>query len=123
MDNNLQTILWAASGPLFWAGMSLIAGINVAFLFAILLSHHERNALTYARLMWLGGCILAVFIPMNSGMQIWSLAVIVTSGAWMSALLVTNWCCRPGTPWNKVLAIAREIIWGARQRPHKNGAD
>lgn len=122
MDNNLQTILWAASGPFFWAGMSLVAGINVAFLFVILLGSHERNALTYARLLWLGGCILAVFIPMNSGMQIWSLAVIITAGAWMSALLVTGWCHRPGNAWTKALAILREAL-GLNHKPHKNGAD
>lgn len=119
--NNLQNLLWAASTPLFWKGMALVATLNASLLFYALLVNHERNALTYARLMWLGGAILAIFIPWNSGMMIWSLAMLITSGAWMSLLINSGWCKRPGKPWDKVRAIFREVVW--RKRPHRNGAD
>lgn len=119
MSDNLQTVLWMASGPLFWTGMSCVATLNAALLFYALLIQHERSALTYARLLWLGGCIMAVFIPWNSGMMIWSLAVLITAGTWMSILINTQWCKRRGTFFDKVLAILRDAIW--HKRP--GGAD
>lgn len=119
--NNLQHVLWSASTPLFWKGMSLVATLNAALLFYALLVNHERNALTYARLMWLGGAILAIFIPWNSGMMIWSLAAIITAGAWMSILVNTNWCARRGTFPDKVLSIVRETIW--HKKPNSAGND
>lgn len=119
--NNLQHVLWSASTPMFWRGMSLVATLNVVLLFYALLVNHERNALTYARLMWLGGAILAIFIPWNSGMMIWSLAAIITAGAWMSILVNTNWCARRGTFPDKVLSIVRETIW--HKKPNSAGND
>lgn len=113
---NLQDVLWAASTPLFWKGMSLVATLNVGLLFYALLMNHERNALTYARLMWLGGAILAIFIPWNSGMMIWSLAALITSGAWMSLLINTGWCQRHGRIWDKAMAIVRELIWHKKKQ-------
>lgn len=119
--NNLQNVLWSASTPLFWKGMSLVATVNAGLLFYALLMNHERNALTYARLMWLGGAILAIFIPWNSGMMIWSLAAIITSGAWMSVLVNVGWCARRGRFRDKVLAIFRETVW--HKKPHRVGDD
>lgn len=118
-EPTLQDVLWSASSPLFWGGMSIVATFSAGLLFYALLRNHERSALTYARLMWLGGVILAIFIPWNSGMMIWSLAVIITAGCWMSILNNTQWCLRRGRFTEKVRAIAGEIIWNKRP----NGAD
>lgn len=118
---NLQDILWLAAVPEFWWGMSIVATFSAGLLFYALLVNHERTALTYARLLWLGGVILAIFIPWNSGMMIWSLATIITAGAWMSVLINTNWCSRHGRAWHKVLEIIREVIW--HKKPHRLGND
>ncbi len=119
---NLQDVLWSASGPVFWGGMSFAAAINALLLFHHLLTTADRNALTIGRLGWLGGCILAIFIPFNSGMQIWSLALIITSGAFISLLILTNWCGRKGSFTTKILAVIHDLLW-ARAKSHKVDAD
>ena len=119
---NLQDILWSAAGPTFWHGLSIVATANAIFLFHTLHKSAQRNALTIARLMWLGGCILAIFIPWNSAFQIWSLAAIITAGAFMSLLIETRWCQRPGNALDKVRAIVGEVM-GWHKKPERLGDD
>ncbi len=119
---NLQQLLWSVAGPVFWHGLSMVATLNAIFLFHTLHKSTERNALTFGRLLWLGGCVMAMFIPWNSAFQIWSLAAIVTAGAYMSILIETRWCARPGTPLDKAKAIVGEIM-GWQKRPNRVDGD
>ncbi len=119
---NLQDLLWSAAGPTFWHGLSMVATLNAIFLFHTLHKSTERNALTFGRLLWLGGCIMAMFIPWNSAFQIWSLAAIITAGAYMSILIESRWCHRHGTPLEKVRAIIGEVM-GWAKKPERLGDD
>ena len=119
---NAQEILWAGVGSFFWRGMAIVATLNAILLFHALLTTAERNALTYGRLLWLGGCICAMFIPWNSGFQPWALAMIITAGAYMSILINIGWCHRRGTFWQKAREVLQELVWKKAQK-HPQGHD
>ena len=114
MEPNLQTLAWEMVGPWFWNGYSIFCAIGSLALLAHLLRETHRNALTYARMIWLGGFILGVFVRFNSACQPLSAAFLVTSGTMMSVLVATDWCRREGSFRQKMLAVIRDAIYHSR---------
>lgn len=115
---NSQTLMWEVVTPWFWRGYSLICSIGGFVLFAHLLKSTERNALTVARLLWLGGFMLGAMVRLNSACQPWSAALFATSGTMMSVLVHTSWCARGGTTADKLRAILAEAMgWRPKWHP------
>lgn len=111
MEQNAQQIMWGIVGPTFWTGYAIFCTLGGLLLFGQILRSVERNALTVARCVWLGGFILGAFVRVNSACQPLSAALFATGGTMMTVLLVTQWCHRPGSAKTKVLAIIREALY------------
>lgn len=111
MEQNAQQILWMAVGPVWWWGYTLVCIVGGTILFRQLLHSAHRDALTYARLVWLLGYVSGAFVNVNSACQPLSAALFATSGVMMSILLHVRWCERPGTSSDKVKAIIREALY------------
>lgn len=118
---NAQEAIWHFVGPTFWIGYSIVCAIGAILLFRQVLRSVERNALTVARMVWLGGFIVGAFIPFNSGCQPLSAALFATSGAMMTVLLTVRWCDRPGTPAQKLKAIFAELLFSPRRNTRVDG--
>lgn len=114
---NVQDLLWGLTTDTWWKVYSTVCAIGAVLLFRQILYSVERNALTYARMLWLGGFIIGAGVPFNSGCQPLSAMLFAASGTLMTVLLSTRWCQRPGTPWDKTLAIVREMF----RQPNPNG--
>ncbi len=115
---NSQTLMWEMVTPWFWRGYATICALGGFILFANLLRSVERNALTVARLIWLGGFMLGAMVRLNA-CEPWSAALFATSGAMMSVLVHTGWCSRSGTTGDKLRAILAEAM-GWRPKWHQH---
>jgi hypothetical protein len=117
MIENSQDVLWGMAGPRWWTGYAVVCGLAAVLWFRFIMVSHDRDALTVARLIMLGGFILGAFVRVNSACQFLSSALLATGGAMSAVLISVNWCGRRGRFWDKVLAILREAIWGV-PRPY-----
>lgn len=116
---NSQTLMWDMVTPWFWRGYALVCMIGGFTLFACLLRSVERNALTVARLIWLGGFMLGAMVRLNSACEPWSAALFATSGSLMALLVQTNWCARRGSAPDKARAILAEAMgWRPKWSQH-----
>lgn len=114
---NSQELLWALVGPWFWTGYSVVCTLAAVLWFKMLLDSHERDAAFLGRILMLGGFILGAFVRINSGCQPLSGALLATGGAFWALLATTRWRTRPGGPWTKALAVAREALGGREKQP------
>ena len=111
MQENAQELMWSVVGDWWWTGYAVVCAIGGILLFVQILHSVERNALTIARLLWLGGFIVGAFVRFNSGCQPLSAALFATSGVAMTILLATRWCWRRGSRRDKIRAILREALY------------
>lgn len=109
---NTQQLVWDMVGPTFWLGYSIVCGIAAVLWFRFILRTRQRDALTTARLIMLGGFILGAFVRLNSACEPLSAALLATGGAFSALLISTNWCGRRGSAWDKVLQMVREFGYG-----------
>jgi hypothetical protein len=114
----VQDFFWGAAGPWWWTGLSFVAVLGAAALFINLMLEVQRrrdgglpglDALMIGRIGWMGALFMAAGIRVNSGLQIWALALFVTSGTFMAILIVTNWCNRHGSFWFRLGQVLGEI--------------
>lgn len=116
---NLQTVVWEMVGPTYWRGYAFVSAFGALFLAHNILQtvrHHERvDALTFSRMIWLGGLILGAFVRFNSACEPLSGAFLVTAAAFTAILISSRWCERTGRFWPKVLGVIRDAIY----RPHR----
>jgi len=111
MEQNAQQLLWMAVGDWWWTGYGWVCAVGAVLLFRQLLGSAHRDALTYARLVWLLGYVAGAFVKVNSACQPLSAALFATSGVMMTVLLHVRWCERPGTPADRIKAIIREALY------------
>ncbi len=95
---SLQNLLWSMLGnSIWWTGYAVVCAIGAAALFVSLLREFDRNALSIGRLLMLSGMIVGVFVRFNSACQPLSAALLASGSAFVSLLIVTDWCHRRGT--------------------------
>lgn len=108
---NSQELLWSIVGNTFWTGYAIISGMAAVLWFRFIALSPGRDALTIARLLIMGGCVLGIFIRFNSAFEALSPALMTTGVAFTGVLANSRWCERRGTFGQKVKAIIRDTIW------------
>ncbi len=98
---------------------ALMAHVLTDEAFALTIAHFRRIRQADMPGFW-WAAIVTVFIPWNSGLQPWALAILITAGTCMSVLINARWCERRGSVGSKILAILREVIWSKKQQRSGN---
>lgn len=114
---NSQDMLWSIVDPTWWAGYAIVCAMGALLWFRFILSTHDRDALTVARLIMLGGFIMGAFVMVNSACQPLSAALLATGGAMSAVLISTGWCTRRGRARDKLKAMIREAFWSRQYGP------